>query len=77
MILIGVFEKGKPFESVGRKAAGLNPRCLGYGSRAAEQMQHLLVRCVWGGETPEMLACYHMSIKDSRLFHAVSLLFTS
>jgi hypothetical protein len=72
-----MFEKGKPFESVGRKATDLNPSCLGYGSRAAEQMQHLLVRCVWGGETPEVLACYHMSIKGFRLFDAVSLLFTS
>jgi hypothetical protein len=72
-----MFEKGKPFESVGRKAAGLNPRCLGYGSRAAEQMQHLLVRCVWGGETPEVLACYHMSIKGFRIFDAVSSLLAS
>lgn len=35
-------EKGKPRESVGRKATGLSLKLKGYGSRAAGRMQHLL-----------------------------------
>jgi hypothetical protein len=37
-----MLEKGKPSESLGRKATGLSPNLKGYGSRAAGRMQHLL-----------------------------------
>ncbi len=35
-------EKGKPRESVGRKATGLTPLKTGYGSGVARRRQHLM-----------------------------------
>ena len=41
IIKIVLLEKGKPRESVGRKATGLNPMKTGHGSGVAKRMQHL------------------------------------